>query len=787
MFRFKRGFKALLTGLFILFVSGCATFGGMKLYDLYGPSEPRNREVSTLPVGHVDYWRDVSPILENRCVVCHGCYDAPCQLKLGSIEGIDRGATSELVYANRIFEADPTRLFIDAQSTAGWRDKSFHPVLNEHNQTPEANRRAGVMYQLLQLKTRNPLPQQAVLGEAFEFGIDRELTCPKEDEVDRFAEKHPLWGMPYALPGLNPQEQNTLEAWLEQGATHTARQALPVEYHEAVAQWEQFLNQDSLKGRLVSRYLYEHLFLANLYFDALDHRRVFKLVRSSTPPGQPIDVIPSRRPYDDPGVERVYYRLREYNAAIVAKTHMPYALSAARRQRWQQLFFDADYVVDKLPGYDPEFVANPFVQFFQIPVTSRYQFMLDEAQYTVMGFIKGPVCRGQVALNVINDHFWVLFVKPDETQNTIFTDFIRENYATLEIPTEKGSIFRPLSAWRKYSKKQREFLSKRDEYLVTQVSQRVKLNTDLIWDGDGTNDNAALTVFRHFDSATVEKGLIGGEPDTTWIMGYSDIERIHYLLVAGYDVYGNLGHQLLSRLYMDFLRMESEANYLLLLPQETRKALRAKWYRGADEELMQYLQSPEFEAAHRNPDIAFTSDDPERELRALIHKKLAPVLSHKRDLSELQDTKLKQSLLKLNDLPGLDILQMPESANILIETDQGDQFFTLLKNKAHLNMTSMFGEQDNRVPEEDNLVILRGFVGSYPNVFFKLKQQDAEEFVNAVAHTANAQDYKALLDQFGVRRTDPLFWTYSDRVHEGYRQSEPDDYGLLDYNRIENR
>jgi Fatty acid cis/trans isomerase (CTI) len=34
----------------------------------------------------------------------------------------------------------------------------------------------------------------------------------------------------------------------------------------------------------------------------------------------------------------------------------------------------------------------------------------------------------------------------------------------------------------------------------------------LLWDGDGTNANAALTVFRHFDSATVVKGLVGRAP-----------------------------------------------------------------------------------------------------------------------------------------------------------------------------------------------------------------------------------------------------------------------------------
>jgi hypothetical protein len=37
--------------------------------------------------------------------------------------------------------------------------------------------------------------------------------------------------------------------------------------------------------------------------------------------------VVSRRPFDDPGVERVYYRLDRERETIVDKTHMPYSLS----------------------------------------------------------------------------------------------------------------------------------------------------------------------------------------------------------------------------------------------------------------------------------------------------------------------------------------------------------------------------------------------------------------------------------------------------------------------------
>jgi hypothetical protein len=96
-------------------------------------------------------------------------------------------------------------------------------------------------------------------------------------------------------------------------------------------------------------------------------------------------------------------------------------------------------------------------------------------------------------------------------------------------------------------------------------------------------------VFRHFDSASVVKGLVGEPPKTAWVIGYGLLERIHYLLVAGFDVYGNVGHQLLTRLYMDFMRMEGEFNFLAFLPRDRRMALRDHWYRGASEEVKDHV------------------------------------------------------------------------------------------------------------------------------------------------------------------------------------------------------
>ena len=144
----------------ILVIGGCATYGGTKLEQLYGAPAPRDRVVESVKQGDVDYWTDVKPVIEQRCVVCHACYDAACQLKMSSIEGIERGASPAIVYnQSRLKMAEPMRLFEDAQTVPEWRTMGFHPVLNEHGDSIEANREAGVMYQILKLKEQNPLPE----------------------------------------------------------------------------------------------------------------------------------------------------------------------------------------------------------------------------------------------------------------------------------------------------------------------------------------------------------------------------------------------------------------------------------------------------------------------------------------------------------------------------------------------------------------------------------------------------------------------------------------------------
>lgn len=782
-----------LKKLFILSLvsvfSGCAVYAGLNFDELFGEQQVRDRQTPILSAQAQHFLNEVKPIIDNRCVVCHACYDAPCQLKMSSVEGIDRGASKALVYqGTRLTASAPTRLFEDALTTQEWRAADFHPVLNERMQNSTANLDAGLVSRMLIQKENHPLPEQTQL-EGFDFSTDRDQQCPTIEEYAQYERDYPTWGMPYGMPNLDKAEYATLMSWLENGALMNEHIPLSEAEQELVDIYEKFLNKNSRKSQLSARYIYEHLFLSHVYFSDLGQpTRFFSIVRSATPPGEPVKRITTRRPYDDPKVPRVYYRLIPEQGTIVDKTHMPFALNEERLQNWNTWFVDANYTVDKLPSYDVDVAANPMTSFEALPVNSRFNFMLDNAQNTIMAFIKGPVCRGQLALNVINDRFWVFFIDPEKADVPEINAFYASQKKNLKLPSELESNTVPATNWVRYSKQQARYLNAKSDFTNKWFKSGVNLDTGIIWDGNGTNPNAALTIFRHFDSASVVQGLVGPQPKTAWILDYALLERIHYLLVAGFDVYGNFGHQLMTRMFMDFLRLEGESNFLTLLPKDIRHLEHSSWYQNQSVQLSDFLQR-NIAPFDQPTSVVYKTADPKRELLDMIKEKLEPVLDNRFDIVETGFSKKNEALLnQVSLIKGEGLRHVPQLVMIMIKGENGeDQLFTMIHNNAHSNISSLFNEEGNRDYANDDLTLVRGVMGSYPASYLSLKESEIPTLVKMLQSLNTEENYVALLDKFAVRRSSPEFWPFSDRVHRWYKQDQPIEFGLLDYNRFENR
>ncbi len=748
----------------------------------------------------VDFEQDVRPVLDNRCVVCHACYDAPCQLLLSSWAGALRGATKEPVYDSaRLRAKAPTRLFIDAHGVEAWRERDFFSVLDAPAETGAARSSDALLLRMLALGRRNPFAAGKRLPDSVSLDINRTLRCAQGDEFEAYTRDHPLGGMPYGVAPLSNEELATLAAWVVQGAKGPKPEATSSTLDAQVQEWETFLNGGSLKQRITSRYLYEHWFMADLYFDAQPIGPFFRIVRSRTAPGKPIEEIATVRPYDDPG-PNLWYRLEPIRATIVHKTHIAYALGHERLARLRELFIASEWQPTQLPAYTPEVASNPFIAFEEIPPRSRYQYLLDDAQYFVMTFIRGPVCRGQVAVDVIEDQFFVSFLEPDRDLSVTDPKFLARTKSLLGLPAEHGGWLVPGEIFLSYARDQRKYLDAREAAYDAIDPKRVGPALDWIWDGDGRNTNALLTVFRNFDNATVVRGFVGGIPKTAWVMDYPIFERLYYDLVAGFDVFGNVAHQVSTRLYMDHLRMQSENLFLGFLPEKDRKPIRASWYVGATHQV-NYFFADQIRSLGHATQIRFKPGDVKAQLLERILARGAAVAGPPDTLNRCgkppcvradatpEERRVEIELQRLASLKGAWVANLPEVSLLRVRVDESgtrDLVYSLIHNDAYTNVAFMFGGDARRVSVDDTVTVVRGQFGSYPNFFFAVDLAHTGEFVDALRGVGTTSQFEGFVDRYGIRRTDARFWATSDWLREDLRRAQPIQAGIYDFGRYGN-
>jgi len=779
--------QILLTTLLYFFISGCSA-------PVVAPVKVE------LTHQKINYLSDVKPILDKRCVSCHSCYNSPCQAKLSSFEGVDRGGSKLLVYdAMRLNAMDPTRLFIDAKSTHEWRDKEFYSLTTSADSNESVN--DSIMMHLLYDKKKNP----EIIG-SYAPETD-ELICPKnKEELNEYMDEKENHGMPYGFPALKDTEYKTLEQWLARGANGPSdiEQKKLITPSKSAAQkikkWETFLNTNDAKHSVTARYLYEHLFLAHWNFKAAPNE-FYEIVRSYTPAPYEVEVIPTLRPYDNPKVKNFFYRFQKIHSTIVHKTHMVVEFDDKKLHRLKELFIKPEWVEKPhYIDYEIKMSANPFVAFYQIPAASRYQFLLDNSHYIFMTFIRGPVCRGQMALNVIHDHFWIMFTDPKFDLSLSNPEFIKAQSDNLSMPIESSSEALMQTFSDKYRDKYKNYYYAKQ--LLYDKSFPNGLNLDGIWKGNTADDAPLLTIYRHFDSASVHKGVLGELPRTMWVVDYPQFERIYYSLVAGYDVFGNLSHQTNIRRYTDFLRMEGELNFLSYMPYGERLNMFKSWYINDDdiedmeeeetEDIIKLKSNIEYKTKHHKSEF----------IEMIVNNHI--LKSTKIGFDNINYFKVGQKppempkqFSTIEDIrDGARHLTAPGSGFIthvtqndvntaivrFILEDGTSLVRTIVINRWHDNVNSLFnGEQVNS--EKDTIDFLVGSVGSYPNMFAIVHEKDIPDFYDLLENFDESDEYLMKVSKYFIGRDDKKFWDYFDWFQDDFNKSDPVNAGLYDLNR----
>ena len=79
-------------------------------------------KASTVPA----YTARIQPIFNSRCIACHGCLGSPCNVKLDSFQGVERGGFGLNAYSSHFDDWLNARNVETRGDTAGWLDLTYY-------------------------------------------------------------------------------------------------------------------------------------------------------------------------------------------------------------------------------------------------------------------------------------------------------------------------------------------------------------------------------------------------------------------------------------------------------------------------------------------------------------------------------------------------------------------------------------------------------------------------------------------------------------------------------------
>jgi len=280
------------------------------------------------------------------------------------------------------------------------------------------------------------------------------------------------------------------------------------------------------------------------------------------------------------------------------------------------------------------------------------------------------------------------------------------------------------------------------------------------------------------------------------VVDYPTFEQLHYLLVAGFNVYGSAGLQIASRTYMDLLRQDAEDNFLRLMPAMERQAIWNSWYPGFNS---LRTARPQLSLDHPS-EVKFLTTDYKKEFFDQLRQKMGKAAGNVDTINRCQQdvcirantTPVQQmadsEMRKLAKLKGHELGALTDDILLRVKTGDpdGDLVYTLLINKAFSNISTMLGQNFRREPENDTITIYPGFIGSYPNFYFSVEKEQLGEFVDSIRFARTEIDIDHLYSKFGIRRTNPEIWQNADWFNEQHKKYRGLNAGLLDLSRYGN-
>jgi len=245
--------------------------------------------------------------------------------------------------------------------------------------------------------------------------------------------------------------------------------------------------------------------------------------------------------------------------------------------------------------------------------------------------------------------------------------------------------------------------------------------------------------------------------------------------------------------------MDGENNFLRFMPSRQRNVLHDEWYAGIIPDLTKISMPPLF-SQNQETGVNYKTHAYKQEFLLKVTQRLKQAAGPDDNINRCRDkncvdanvsaekAKVLADLRQLANVKGRALGTLPETSFLRVKlgTQQDDIVFTLLVDKDLKNLSTLFVEDLRHDPEKDQLTIVSGFLGSYPNMFFEVDQETLSSFIVDLANSDNDERKEMFYNQYAIRRTNPDFWNYSDWMNEEHRKNSGVAYGLFDLNRYEN-
>jgi hypothetical protein len=222
------------------------------------------------------------------------------------------------------------------------------------------------------------------------------------------------------------------------------------------------------------------------------------------------------------------------------------------------------------------------------------------------------------------------------------------------------------------------------------------------------------------------------------------------------------------------------------------------WYKDVD------LKKIHFYPSALPAGIVFTTTDPKREfMEELVGRHFAPATKIGFDpvnylrageaypelpgSYESPDAYL-QAFRALSQ-PGMPILSAIDDFGInlaflrILRKSGRDVAGSIVVNRWHDNVAYLFGESGALDATKDRAEFIPGLIGSYPNYFFEVREEELADFFDLLAHFRKGPKDAERLSRYAVNRAEERLWDTYDWFQQRFLEDEPVDGGLFDLNR----